>query len=109
MKARHLYYIPAILFLAAGIFSLSYNDNLYWLGLYGFMSVVSVLAALKKLNYTVIITGFALLLFLITSNFPPIELWGLHTREGREIISLIVSCNWMGLIGVIKLYNDSYK
>ncbi len=109
MKARHLYFIPALLFLVALALKLPSNQALYWIGVYLLLALSSILAAFNKLNYTLIISGFSLFLFLITKDFPPIERWGIETEEGREIIALIVGCNWMGLLGVLKLYNDSYK
>ncbi|MGB0431430.1 MAG: transmembrane 220 family protein [Bacteroidia bacterium] len=109
MQARHLYIIPALVFAVAAAFKFNDNDALYWIGIFSFLTLANILAAINKLNYTVIISGFLLFLFLITKDFPPIEKWGLTTEEGIEIISLIIGCNWMGLLGVLKLYNDAYK
>ena len=82
---------------------------MYYMGIYLFVAICNVSAAFNKLNYSTIVSGFSVLLFLITKDFPPIEKWGLATEEGREIIGLIISCNWMGFLGIVKLYNDAYK
>lgn len=109
LKARFLFLIPALAFLVYAGFHISHAEWMYWVGIYLFVALCNGLAAFGKLNYTVIVSGFAVLLFLITKDFPPIEKWGVATQEGREILGLIVCCNWMGFLGVVKLYNDAYK
>ncbi|MBI1183464.1 hypothetical protein GC194_04300 [bacterium] len=109
MKARYLYLLPALAFLAFALLQLGQSDPLFWFGIYMYLAICNVLALMKRLSYLLIVLGFSLLLLFITSNFPPIEKWSLQTEEGQRIIGLIVSCNYMGFLGIIKLYNDSYK
>ena len=108
MKKRWLYYIPALLFVVfAGV---QYNDPdpFLWIGIYLYVAVANIMAALGRLPYSMVIAGFLGMLFLITSNFPAADLWGFDHEEGREIMGLILSCNWMALLGIFKLYKEAY-
>lgn len=109
MKTRWLYYIWALMFVVFAAVQYNDPDPFLWVGIYLFVACCNVLAALNKLHYGLIVAGFLGTLFLITSNFPPAELWGFDHEEGREIMGLIVSCNWMGLLGLVKLYNEAYR
>lgn len=109
MNVRWLYYIPALLFVVfAGV---QYNDPdpLLWVGIYLYVALCNVLAALDRLHYSLIVIGFLGTLLLITTTFPPADLWGFDHEEGREIMGLILSCNWFGLLGVFKLYKEAYR
>lgn len=89
---------------------MQYNDpdSLYWIGIYSFVALSSLLAMFDKLNYYIIGAGFLGLLLLITNAFQTVEDWTFDSEEGREIFGLIISCNWMGMLGIFKLYQKSY-
>lgn len=77
------------------------------MAIYGFVALSNVLALFNKLNYIVIGVGFMALLFFITAAFQAVEVWSFDSEEGREIFGLIIACNWMGFLGIVKLYNES--
>jgi len=109
VKGRYLYILPALMFAVFAVLQYNDPDAFFWMGIYTFIALANVLAMLDKLNYAVVGVGFAALLFLITSTFQSIEEWSFDSEEGREIFGLILGCNWMGLLGILKLYKDSSK
>ena len=109
MKARHLYIIPALLFVVFAIFQWNDPDPIFWIPVYLYASACTFLALARRLTYLLVVVGFVGYLFLLTYNFPPIEHWTFDHEEGREAMGLIVCGNWVALLGIIKLYNDSYR
>jgi hypothetical protein len=85
------------------------DEGAYWAGIFVLVALITAMAALGRLSYWLVSLGFVFLLVLINVHFPPIAKWGLVTPEGQRIIALIVSCNWLGIMGILKLYHDAYK
>lgn len=104
-----LYYLFGLLFLVFA--GLQYNDPdpLIWILVYLFPAICSVLAARGKLNYLVVGVGFLGYLFLLTQNFPSPEHLTFDHEEGREAFGLILCGNYVAILGIAKLYNESYR
>lgn len=106
---KALYYFFGLLFLVLA--GLQYNDPapLIWILAYLFPTICSVLAAKDKLNYLLVGVGFLGYLFLLTQNFPSPEHLTMKHEEGRKAFGLILCGNYVAILGIIKLYKESYR
>lgn len=103
-----VYYISAVLFGIIAVMQLVNDDPIFWLLVFGFASLSSVLAARNKLGYLTILVGFLGYLMLLTLNFPEPGEFSLAYKSGRQAIGLIVCGNYIAILGIVKLYRESY-
>lgn len=109
MKPKYLLYLPALVF--AIFAALQYNkpNPIFWILIYLFAAICTVLQAHRKLNYLLVLLGFLGYFFLLTYNFPPIDKFSIKFIEGQNAIGLIICGNWIAILGIYKLYKESYR
>ncbi|MCB0737178.1 MAG: hypothetical protein KDC92_06675 [Bacteroidetes bacterium] len=105
---KFIYYIFSAAFLGLAFTQYSRTDAWFWVLAYVFPAVCSVLAALSKLNYVLVALGFIGYLFLLTQNFPEVGKFNFSHPDGKDAFGLILCGNYVAVLGLIKLYRESY-